>query len=156
MEWNLKSFDQLTGTEVYKILQLRMNVFMLEQNCLYPEVDDKDQASHHLFLAADGEIAAYCRILPRGVSYPQASIGRVLVNPSYRRRGLAQELMRIALEFLKEEWHETEVKIQAQHYLESFYGTFGFRPVSDVYPEDGIPHVDMVLTVGEQLKPDPH
>ncbi|GGA46158.1 GNAT family N-acetyltransferase [Paenibacillus physcomitrellae] len=145
MEWTLKSFEQLTGAEVYRILQLRVNVFMLEQNCLYPEVDDKDQASHHLFLEADGKLAAYCRLLPRGISYPQASIGRVLVNPPYRGRGLAQELMTQALAFLTGEWGESEVKIQAQHYLEKFYGSFGFRPVSDVYPEDGIPHVDMVL-----------
>jgi ElaA protein len=146
MEWKLKTFDELTGHELYRILQARVHVFMLEQSCLYPEIDGKDQASRHLFLEADGEIAAYCRILPSGVSYPESSIGRVLVKETYRGQGLAQELMTRALAFLKEEWGETAVKIQAQNYLHSFYGSFGFQAVSDVYLEDNIPHVDMILS----------
>ncbi|MFB5678388.1 GNAT family N-acetyltransferase [Paenibacillus terreus] len=145
MEWKLKTFHELTGHEVYRILQARVNVFMLEQNCLYPEIDGKDQTSRHLFLEADGEIAAYCRLVPRGVSYDDASIGRVLVKEAYRGKGLAQELMKRAIAFLKDEWGETTVKIQAQNYLHGFYGSFGFQAVSDVYLEDNIPHVDMVL-----------
>ncbi|OWR27721.1 GNAT family N-acetyltransferase [Saccharibacillus sp. O23] len=146
MQWHLKSFEQLTGDEVYRILRARVDVFVLEQACLYPEVDGKDPRCMHLFAEKDGEIAAYCRLLPPGVAYEQASIGRVLVGSGYRGQGLAQELMRRATAFLAEEFGEHAVKIQAQHYLEKFYGTFGFRPISDVYPEDGIPHVDMLLS----------
>ncbi|WP_138494869.1 GNAT family N-acetyltransferase [Paenibacillus pinistramenti] len=150
MEWKLKAFDKLTGLEVYRILQNRVNVFMLEQNCLYPEVDNKDLASHHLFLETDnGEIAAYCRLLPQGVSYPQASIGRVIVNQAYRGQGLARDLMSMAISYITEVWGEREIKIQAQHYLEHFYGSFGFKGISDVYLEDDIPHVDMLLRVEE-------
>ncbi|NGZ77440.1 GNAT family N-acetyltransferase [Saccharibacillus alkalitolerans] len=151
MQWHLKSFRQLTGDEVYRILRERVNVFVLEQNCLYPEVDGKDPLSHHLYAEEDGQIAAYCRLLPPGVSYDQSSIGRVLVNSEFRGQGLAQELMNRAIAFLGEQWSEADVKIQAQHYLEKFYGSFGFRSVSDVYLEDDIPHVDMVLSRSEKL-----
>ncbi|GGN99524.1 GNAT family N-acetyltransferase [Saccharibacillus kuerlensis] len=145
MQWHLKSFEQLTGEELYRILGERINVFVLEQACLYPEIDGKDLQSYHLYAEKDGEIAAYCRLLPPGVSYSQASIGRVLVKDSFRGQGLAQELMTRAISFLTEELREQEIKIQAQHYLEKFYTSFGFRSISDVYPEDGIPHVDMLL-----------
>ncbi|OWA35157.1 GNAT family N-acetyltransferase [Saccharibacillus sp. O16] len=146
MQWKLKSFEQLSGDEVYRILRARVDVFVLEQQCLYPEVDGKDPKCYHLFAEKDGEIAAYCRLLPPDVAYPQASIGRVLVSHGYRGQGLAQELMQRAIVFLTEQLRESEIKIQAQHYLEKFYGTFGFQPISEVYPEDGIPHVDMLLT----------
>ncbi|WP_172256567.1 GNAT family N-acetyltransferase [Saccharibacillus deserti] len=145
MQWHLKSFEQLSGDEVYRILRERVNVFVLEQNCLYPEIDGKDPLCHHLFAEQGGQIAAYCRLLPPGLAYPQASIGRVLVNDAFRGRGLAQELMNRAIAFLSAESQPVPIKIQAQHYLEKFYGSFGFRAISDVYPEDGIPHVDMLL-----------
>lgn len=145
MQWHVKSFEQLSADELYRILEQRVNVFMLEQNCLYPEIDGKDPRSFHLFAETNGQIAAYCRMLPPGVAYDQASIGRVLVGGDFRGRGLAQELMTRAIAFLTEERGEREIKIQAQHYLEKFYGSLGFRPISDVYPEDGIPHVDMLL-----------
>lgn len=144
MQWHLKSFEQLSGDELYRILRERVGVFMLEQNCLYPEIDGKDPQCHHLFVEQDGQIAAYCRLLPPGVAYTQSSIGRVLVNDAFRGQGLAQEMMTRAIAFLTEELGEKEIKIQAQHYLEKFYGSFGFRPISEVYPEDGIPHVDML------------
>jgi len=144
MQWHLKSFEQLSGDELYRILRERVGVFMLEQNCLYPEIDGKDPQCHHLFAEKDGQIAAYCRLLPPGVAYTQCSIGRVLVNDAFRGQGLAQEMMSRAIAFLTEESGEKEIKIQAQHYLEKFYGSFGFRPISEVYPEDGIPHVDML------------
>lgn len=145
MQWHLKSFEQLSADEIYRILQERVGVFMLEQNCLYPEIDGKDPQCMHLFAEKDGQIAAYARLLPPGVAYTQASIGRVLVHEAFRGQGLAQELLTRAIAFLTEESGEKEIKIQAQHYLEKFYGSFGFSPISEVYPEDGIPHVDMLL-----------
>lgn len=144
MQWHLKSFEQLSGDEVYRILKERVGVFMLEQNCLYPEIDGKDAQCYHLFAEKEGQIAAYARLLPPGVAYTQASIGRVLVNESFRGQGLAQELLTRSIAFITTDLGETTIKIQAQHYLEKFYGSFGFVAISEVYPEDGIPHVDML------------
>ncbi|WP_040285039.1 GNAT family N-acetyltransferase [Sporosarcina koreensis] len=145
MNWQLKRFEELTNAELYTILQERTAVFVVEQDCPYLEVDGKDPASYHLFKEDHGEILAYLRIVPAGISYEETSIGRVFVKKGYRRQGLAQELMTRGLEFVEQELNETRVKIQAQDYLREFYGSFGFQPVSDTYLEDNIPHVDMVL-----------
>ena len=145
MNFTLKTFNQLTNTELYSILQERTNVFVVEQNCPYPEVDGKDAQSYHLYKAENGEIIAYLRILPPGVSYAELSIGRVLVKKEYRGRKLAHELMERALQFIEAELNEITVKIQAQDYLRNFYSSFGFEAISEVYLDDGIPHVDMLL-----------
>ena len=145
MQFTLKTFEQLSNVELYNILKERTNVFVVEQNCPYPEVDGKDVHSYHLFKEEKGEIIAYLRILPPGVSYEELSIGRVLVKKAYRGQQLAQQLMATALQFIEEELHETTVKIQAQNYLRKFYGSFGFEPISETYLEDNIPHVDMLL-----------
>ena len=145
MNFTLKTFDQLTNTELYNILKERTNVFVVEQSCPYPEVDGKDVQSYHLYKEENGEILAYLRILPPGVSYAELSIGRVLVKKEYRGQRLAHELMVRALQFIDEELNETTVKIQAQDYLRNFYSSFGFEAISEVYLDDGIPHVDMLL-----------
>lgn len=145
MNFKLKTFDQLTNTELYNILQERTNVFIVEQNCPYPEIDGKDTQSYHLYKEENGEVVAYLRILPPGVSYAELSIGRVLVKKEYRGQRLAHELMVRALQFISDELNETTVKIQAQDYLRNFYGSFGFEAISEVYLEDSIPHVDMLL-----------
>lgn len=145
MNFKLKTFNELTNTELYNILQERTNVFVVEQNCPYPEVDGKDVQSYHLYKEQNGQIVAYLRILPPGVSYPELSIGRVLVKKEYRGQRLAHELMARALQFIEDELNETTVKIQAQDYLRKFYGSFGFEAISEVYLDDGIPHVDMLL-----------
>lgn len=144
MDWKLKTFEELTLNELYTILQARTAVFVVEQECPYQEVDGKDIYCRHLFLEEEGRLLAYSRLVPPGVSYPEASIGRVIVDASARGRGLARELMARSLKHLREDGH-TRVKIQAQAYLHGFYGSFGFEPVSEVYDEDGIPHIDMVL-----------
>ncbi len=145
MNFKLKTFNELTNTELYNILQERTNVFVVEQNCPYPEVDGKDVQSYHLYKEQNGQIVAYLRILPPGVSYPELSIGRVLVKKEYRGQRLAHELMARALQFIEDELNETTVKIQAQDYLRNFYSSFGFEAISEVYLDDGIPHVDMLL-----------
>lgn len=146
MHFQCKQFEELTTTELYAILQVRTDVFVVEQACPYPEVDGKDQYCLHLFWEVEGEIAAYCRLLPPGISYKQASIGRVLVHSAHRGKGLAQKMMQLAIETIEKEMAETTIKIQAQAYLEAFYQRFGFRAVSDTYLEDHIPHIDMVRT----------
>ncbi|MER1984992.1 MAG: GNAT family N-acetyltransferase [Solibacillus sp.] len=145
MKYTLKTFKQLTNIELYNILKERTAVFVVEQNCPYPEVDGKDPKSYHLFKEENGEVIAYLRILPAGVSYKELSIGRVLVKKEYRGQKLAVELMTTALQFIHNELKETTVKIQAQDYLRNFYQSFGFEAISETYLDDNIPHVDMLL-----------
>ena len=145
MNWKLKKFDELTNSELYKILKERTLVFVVEQNCPYLEVDGKDPYSYHLFKEDNGEIVAYLRVLPAGVSYQEMSIGRVFVKKEYRGQGIAGELLQKGLDFIQHELKETKVKIQAQDYLRNFYSSFGFHPISGIYLEDNIPHVDMIL-----------
>lgn len=144
--WYIKAFHELSTKELYAILQVRTDVFVVEQNCPYLEVDGKDLHSFHLYKEVNGHIMAYLRILPPGVSYEQSSIGRVLVAKTHRRQGLGYELVQKGIDFIHYELHEHEIKIQAQHYLRAFYASFGFQAVSDVYLEDDIPHLDMIFT----------
>lgn len=146
MIWKLKTFDQLTNSELYNIIKERTNIFVVEQNCPYPELDDLDQASYHLFCEKDNEVTAYCRIIPKGVKYREVSIGRVIITKEYRRTGTGSILMRKAIDFVEKEMSESKIRIQAQDHLRAFYGGFGFKVMSEVYLEDGIPHVDMIVS----------
>lgn len=145
MGWKLKTFDELTTEELYIILKERVDIFVVEQNCAYPEIDGCDRDCYHLFLEEEGELLAYLRIVPAGIKYEEASLGRVIVKQKHRGRGYAKELIGRALRFAHEELGARSVKIQAQHYLRDFYGAFGFQPLTEVYLEDGIPHLDMLL-----------
>jgi ElaA protein len=142
--WKCKPFAELTNTEVYKILQLRNAVFIVEQNCPYQDCDDKDLKSYHLAAWENDIIVAYSRILPPGISYPiAASIGRVVTSPSSRRKDFGKQLMSKSLENLYLLFGQVPVIIGAQLYLEKFYQSFYFVREGDVYLEDGIPHVTM-------------
>ena len=147
MEWTIKQFQDLTLDELYAILYLRTAVFVVDQACPYQEVDNKDQESYHLLGQDNGDIVAYARLLPPGLSFPQASIGRVLVAPSHRGQGLGQQLMARSLAFLVEELGQKRIQLSGQTYLEAFYKSFGFQPISDMYLEDDIPHKDMLLVM---------
>lgn len=147
MEWIIKKFQELDLEELYALLATRTAVFVVEQECPYLEVDNNDQVCYHLLGQENGELVAYARILPAGLTFPQASIGRVLVVNSHRGQGLAQQLMARAIAFLVEELGEKSIQISGQSYLEDFYKSFGFQPVSDMYLEDGIPHKDMMLEI---------
>ncbi|WP_078592454.1 GNAT family N-acetyltransferase [Evansella clarkii] len=144
MDWKLKKFEDFTADELYRILKQRVDVFVVEQDCPYPELDDHDRNAYHLFKTVNDEIAAYSRLLPQGTVYEEASIGRVLVNKEFRKQGLGRELLERSMDFLQEELGENKIKLQAQEYLRDLYASFGFKPVSEVYLEDGIPHVDMI------------
>lgn len=145
IKWTSQTFEQLSKEDLYLILMERVNVFVVEQTCPYPEIDHRDQEAIHLIAKENGTIVAYCRIFQNGIVYKEASIGRVLVTQAGRKKGYGKMLLIKALEKLSE-LGETSVKIQAQSYLKSFYESFGFKAVSDVYDEDGIPHLDMVKT----------
>lgn len=145
IKWTCQTFEQLSKEDLYLILMERVNVFVVEQTCPYPEIDHRDQEAFHLIAKENGTIVAYCRIFQNGIMYKEASIGRILVTQAGRKKGYGKMLLIKALEKLSE-LGETSVKIQAQAYLKSFYESFGFKAVSDVYDEDGIPHLDMVKT----------
>lgn len=146
MEWKLKTFDELSKEELYEILKLRVDVFVVEQNCPYEEIDSKDLDCYHLFCTDKGEIIAYLRILKKGVSFDNISIGRVVIKNNYRKLGLGRVMLTKALLYIKNELKEETIKISAQHYLIEFYESLGFNPISDVYLEDGIPHINMILS----------
>ncbi|MEK5382301.1 GNAT family N-acetyltransferase [Niallia sp. FSL W8-0635] len=148
MKWHIKNFNELTNMELYTLLKERTAVFVVEQNCPYLEVDGRDPDSYHLFAEREGELVAYLRILPPGVSYSEASLGRILVKKEWRGQGLAEELVSRGIDYIKKELNEDVIKIQAQEYLRRFYQSFGFQPISEVYLEDNIPHVDMLLKEG--------
>lgn len=138
-----KAFDDLTPHELYEIMRLRSEVFVLEQLCIYQDADNKDQKSHHLMIKDNGKLIAYARLLPPGVSYPEMSIGRVISSPEYRRKGAGRLLMQKAIEGCHERFGEGPIRIGAQLYLTKFYESFGFVPLGNVYLEDNIEHIEM-------------
>lgn len=143
MDWELKKFDELTNEELHDIFKLRVDIFVVEQACPYPEIDGKDPESLHLMGKVDGKMVAYSRLLPPGVSFDEASVGRVVVAESYRGTGLGYQLMEEAVARSLEIYHSA-IKIGAQAHLEKYYGAVGFLKVSEVYLEDDIPHIDML------------
>src|SRR6056297_440588 len=144
MELQIKKFSELSSELLYKIIEARIDVFVVEQNCPYKECDNKDQDSFHLFYLDQGQIAAYLRIIPAEISYQEPSIGRVLVKKEYRRKGLGLNMTREALAFIREEFGSNTVRISAQEYILDLYQSLGFKVVSEKYFEDGIPHYEML------------
>ncbi|WP_404451143.1 GNAT family N-acetyltransferase [Virgibacillus necropolis] len=144
MDWKVKEFQALSNDELYSIMKARVDVFVVEQECAYEEIDNYDQAAMHYFLTIDNQIAAYVRILPSKTKYDEISIGRVLVTKSYRGNGYAKLVMEKAIQYVVNEWQEDKIKIQAQEYLHRFYSELGFIQTSTVYLDDNIPHIDMI------------
>jgi ElaA protein len=144
--WQCKTFDTLRAAELYKLLQLRAAVFVVEQNCPYLDPDDKDVFALHVLCSRGNELLAYARILPGGVSYLEVSIGRVATASSARGTGLGKQLMQFCLQQIEATFGRVPVRISAQCYLEKFYNEFGFVRVGEDYLEDDIPHVEMLLT----------
>jgi ElaA protein len=145
--WTYKSFNDLSVSELYEILYLRNKVFIVEQNCPYNDTDGKDQASFHLCgKDDDNQLVAYARIIPPGITFEEASIGRVVSDPMHRRTGLGRELMEIAIEKTIGHFNTPTIRIGAQKYLQDFYNSLGFKAQGEEYLEDGIPHVEMLFT----------
>jgi len=145
MEWILKKFEELTVHELYAILQLRNIVFAVEQNCVYYDMDDKDQHAHHLMCWENEKLIAYTRILPPHTAYREPSIGRVVTSPAARKKGLGRELMLRSIEHTYTLYGKIPIRIGAQTYLDSFYTSLGFIRIGEIYLEDGIEHVEMLL-----------
>lgn len=144
MNWKIKKFDELTTKELYEILRIRAEVFVVEQDCVYQDLDSKDEDAYHLFGEEKGDVVSYLRILQKGVVYQETAIGRVLTKKSYRKKGLSREMVQRAIDFITNDIVENEIRISAQAYLLKFYESFGFETTSDVYLEDGIEHIEML------------
>lgn len=144
--WRCKRFNELTPEELYEIIRLRIEVFVVEQNCPYQDCDEKDHAARHFGAWENNCLLAYTRLLPAGVSYEEAaSIGRVVTSPAARGSGLGKELMRRSIEEIYRLYGRCDIRISAQLYLQHFYESFSFVRESDVYQEDGIDHIRMIL-----------
>ncbi len=145
MRWEIKKFSELTTTELYALLHLRSEVFVVEQHCPYLDMDFSDQKALHLMgYDENNRLAAYTRLFDKGIKFAEASIGRVVTAPFARGKGAGRELMEESLRQLYQQFGDQPVRIGAQQYLERFYGSLGFKTVSDTYMEDGIPHVEML------------
>lgn len=143
----VRRFSELSADELYALLRLRVSVFVVEQQCPYPELDGLDQAALHVWLQDADGIAAYLRVMDRSENRPYVSIGRVL---SVRRReGLATRLLKEGIRLAQTEFHAESVYLEAQVYARSLYEKQGFRQISDEFLEDGIPHVKMLLECGK-------
>lgn len=142
MELAIKTLEELTSLELLKIMQERVTVFVVEQNCPYQEVDELDERARHLWLSDGDNLVAYTRIIPYE---HHTSFGRVLVTEDYRGNGYAQKIVATAIAYIREHDFASRIEISAQAYLEKFYQNFGFVSISDVYLEDEIPHVVMEL-----------
>ena len=143
LEWQIKSFETLSVTELYDILRLRSEIFVVEQNCVYLDMDNKDQKALHLFGTFEGKIVAHARLFKPGISFVHASIGRVTVDAKHREKKWGHELMRQAIAGVLHHYGETEITIGAQLYLKKFYESHGFVQTSEMYLEDDIPHIQM-------------
>lgn len=143
IEWKIKRFEALSVQELYQLLKLRSEVFVVEQNCVYLDIDDKDQKAIHLFGEIEGRIIAYVRIFKPNDYFENASIGRVVTHPDFRALKIGHELMQQAVNAIEEYFGEKQITISAQLYLKKFYESHGFTQTSEMYLEDDIPHIEM-------------
>ena len=145
MTFTFKHFSELSTEELYDILKLRCEIFVVEQDCVYNDLDGLDKSAIHQFLKKDNTIIAYSRLLKPGTRFPDYSIGRVVVKESERGTGLGIKMMEEAKKFILSEWGANKIKVSAQKYLKKFYEDLGFEIVTEEYLEDGIPHFGMLF-----------
>ncbi|THD69302.1 GNAT family N-acetyltransferase [Robertkochia marina] len=144
MEIRVKTFEELSIEELYELLRLRSEVFVVEQDCVYQDIDNKDHKALHVMGFNEDRLAAYTRIFRAGDYFAQPSIGRVVVRASQRGKDLGHKILRASIETVETRFGTTSIEISAQTYLEKFYNDHQFRAVGETYLEDGIPHVKMI------------
>lgn len=144
MQVFIKRFNELSLDELYDIIALRNEVFIVEQNCAYEDCDGKDKFCYHVYYKEGKDIVAYARVLEKGLSYKEVSIGRVIVKKGYRKKGLALKLMRRTIEFVEVFLKESSIRLSSQVYAKGLYESLGFKQVSNEYLEDNIPHIEMI------------
>ena len=150
--WKIKTFDELSTQEFHAIIKARIDVFVVEQNCPYSEVDGDDPKAIHLWAEQNGDVAAYCRIFQPGIKYDESSVGRVLTTHKYRKMNLGKILMKFAIATAEARFRKTSIRISAQDYLLSFYTDLGFIATGKSYLEDDIPHSEMLRSWPFQTK----
>lgn len=143
LQWKIKPFEALLAEELYAVLQLRNKVFIVEQNCIYHDIDGKDQKALHLIGEFDHKVVAYARLFKPGDYFENASIGRVVIDPGFRDRKWGHEMMLEAISGIQSHFGEEKITISAQQYLQHFYEKQGFVQTSAMYLEDDIPHIEM-------------
>ena len=141
--WKIKSFEEITTSELYEIIKARVDVFVVEQNCPYHDLDGYDQKAVHIWAEQNESVLAYCRIFNTGIKYSETSIGRVLTTENARGKSLGKQLIQYAVETIENRFHTSEIRISAQDYLLKFYSEFGFEVTGKKYLEDDIPHTEM-------------
>lgn len=148
IDWTIKHYNELTKDEFHDLIQLRISVFVVEQNCPYQELDGKDKNSYHLIAKDEnGQLAATARILPKGISYPNdVAIGRVIITPNFRGKNLGHQLMQECLKFIFTHFGQVSIRLSAQKHLENYYASHQFVSTGKEYLEDDIPHVEMLFT----------
>jgi len=144
LEITTKTFQELTTKELYDLLQLRSEVFVVEQDCVYQDLDGKDEKALHVIGKKDNMIIAYTRVFKPGDYFMEASIGRVVVSKEERQHKYGYDIMEATIKTIKESLGETKIKLSAQCYLKEFYNNLGFKEVGEEYLEDGIPHIEMI------------
>ena len=144
INWKIKPFNELSLQELYSVLKLRSIVFVVEQNCVYQDIDGKDQKALHLIGEYNNEIVAYARLFKSGDYFENASIGRVVIHPDARDKKFGHDMMRQAIAGLESHFNETKITISAQLYLQKFYESHGFVVQGETYLEDDIPHIEML------------
>ena len=147
MEINTYRYNELTTNQLYSILKLRAEVFVVEQNCAYQDLDNKDNKALHLIGEINNEIIAYTRIFKKGDYFTNSSIGRVLVKKEFRKKELGKVIMEKSIEIIKKHTKEEKIEISAQKYLTKFYKDLGFKKTGKEYLEDNIPHIKMMLKI---------
>lgn len=140
----VKPYKDLSIDELYSLLRLRSEVFVVEQNCVYQDMDEKDKKAIHILALKNNEIVAYARIFKPGDYFKEASIGRVVVSQKERGSGLGYKIMNASIKAILDEFQEYNIKVSAQKYLKKFYNNLGFKQVGEEYLEDGIPHIAMI------------
>ena len=145
MQFKIIPFKDLTNNELYDLLQVRVDVFVVEQDCPYPELDNKDKLCMHYIGIIENKVMATARIVPKGVSYEELSIGRVAIHKDYRGMDFGKQMMQDIILYMENKWPGEAIRISAQSHLEQFYNEFGFLPTGKCYLEDGIPHMEMLL-----------
>jgi len=145
--WSVLQFNDLSVKQLFDVLQLRNQIFIVEQNCPYLDIDEKDPKSFHVLgIDQHQKLIATSRILPPGISYSEASIGRVAVAIGSRGTGIGDELNQVSMKFIRDYYGEVPIRLSAQKHLSNYYNKHGFKVVSDPYDEDGIPHVEMLYS----------
>ena len=144
MNWVIKTFEQLSAAELHDILKLRQDIFIIEQTCIYPDIDGADPKAHHIYSYGEQELAAYTRIFAPGIKYTESSIGRIVVSETKRGSVLGRKLVKESISECLKLYPKTPIRIEAQAHLEKFYNELGFQSVGEVYIVDGIDHREMV------------